>query len=444
MFDSKSKKASKKVARTIVEHAAQSFPIVKTVQAIQTALEVGSNVSQLVARASDVAERTQKFVPEMQVMAQSFCDNVKIIGYFSSTATAIGIGVNMVQTYQGIQALQLIAAKLDGISNQLAAQTALTAQKEFPQYVYDMIGERLNQTLDDPVCDHWFFLYHPDNDWYPKFYHLLEKKPFGQRFCGYTNQIDTIFIFMLAARRQIEKRNLRAREKGRPFRHVKLHLLMPAYQPVLIAEALKVPDEIGDFIMEGRINSNKAFVWLNLPEDQRSYVMDIGHWAPPSPGWLGWAMSKVGMAEKPLALGEPRVLGTRQRLDNEQNNSECEGSDGDAADDAGDEITNQSNSARESDAESNQHAATPLQHRRRGHRKKSRRREKESRGGKDRSHGEPSSANSHREHADKKASRNDEDNELGSANSPAELADKKASGLDEDNISSAASNPWVD
>ncbi|KAI5461814.1 hypothetical protein BGZ63DRAFT_386696 [Mariannaea sp. PMI_226] len=419
------KNARDKAVRAVIERSAQSLPIVKTVQAIHSFLEVGSNVSRLVSRVSEAAEETQKFIPEIQVMVHSLCDNAKTLGYFSTTATTVGIGINLVQTYQGIQALQLIAAKLEGISTQLAAQTALIAQKEFPQYVYDMIGERLNQTLDDPICDHWFFLYHPDNDWYPKFYHLLEKKPLGQRFCGYTNQIDTIFIFMQAARRQVERKNLRAQEKGRQFRNVKIHLLMPAYQPVLVAEALKIPEEIGDFVIEGRINSNKPFVWLNLPEEQRRYVMDIGHWVPPSLGWLDWAMSKVGMANGALVLREPRVLGTRQRQDNGDYKSECEGSDGGEVDErneeAGDDTASPetvSSQTKSPPTENTRRHATPIHHRRRGDRGKSQR--KESRGAKERTQGSASST----------------------TNPPYEQAPKK--GSKDQKVTASADNPWLD
>ncbi|KAK3378910.1 hypothetical protein B0T24DRAFT_610298 [Lasiosphaeria ovina] len=91
-----------------------------------------------------------------------------------------------------------------------------------------MIRERPGQTSDDAVSDHWFFLSHPDDDWYPKFYHLLEKQPVGPRFCGYTNHVDLSSFFMLAARRFIEERERRAREAGRHFRPVRLHLLIPA------------------------------------------------------------------------------------------------------------------------------------------------------------------------------------------------------------------------
>jgi hypothetical protein len=79
-----------------------------------------------------------------------------------------------------------------------------------------MIRERVTQTSLDPAFDHWFFVYHPNNDWYPGFYHILQREPIGPKFCGYTNQIDTAFVFMLAVRRRIKRKERRAQEKVVP------------------------------------------------------------------------------------------------------------------------------------------------------------------------------------------------------------------------------------
>ncbi|RTE83014.1 hypothetical protein BHE90_002411 [Fusarium euwallaceae] len=364
------KKARKKALKMASKVGSQAMPIIKTVQAGHGIFKLGNavtNVNDFVSKASGVADSVQKFIPEMQVMGESFCDSMEIFTYFAMAATTIGIGANLVLAYQGIQALHLIAAKLDNISTNLAAQAALTAQRHFPRYVYSMIQERLSQTTDDPACDHWFFLFHPDNDWYPEFYHLLESNSPGPRFCGYTNQIDTIFIFMLAARRRIEERARRARREGRSFRHIRLHLLIPAYQTILIFEALRIPEEIGDFIMEGRINSNREFVWLNLPEEQRHYVTGIGNLVPSTLGWWDWAMLKIGLGDEPPKLGEPRTLGTRQQS-NDSGQHEYEGGD---EGDLGDEFDGESISSREGmvpddepgSDERNRHLATPLHHR---------------------------------------------------------------------------------
>ncbi|KAL6410082.1 hypothetical protein AUP68_06492 [Ilyonectria robusta] len=230
-----------------------------------------------------------------------------------------------------------------------------------------MIRERVGVTSHDPDRDHWFFVYHPDNDWYPKFYHLVSDTPLGDRFCGYTNQIDTVFLSMLEARQRIKEEEDRARIRQQPIRPVKLHLLIPAYQPILIAEAPKIPENIGDFVIEGRINSGVEFVWLNLPREQRHYVEGIGEWIPPTPGWWDWCMSKLGLADEMPMLGEARVLGTRQQVqggDSEQDVDDSLGGGSDGDDNSSVVVQY------ESDGERDRHDATPLhQRRRRRHRR---------------------------------------------------------------------------
>lgn len=299
----KAYKKAAKIARDVT-------PVAKTIQAVQGILQVGETANKV----SSAADGLEKFIPAMQVMGKSLCDSTSLFMRFTTVASAAGIGANLVVTYQGVQALELIAARLQDISNSLAAQMALTAQREFPGYVYQMIRERLGGTAHDPSRDHWFFVYHPDNDWYPGFYHLVEREPLGPRFCGYTNQIDTAFVFMLAARQRLVEKKNKAMAAGSgsssATRPVQFHLLIPAYQPILIAEKLAIPEEIGDFLIEGRINSVREFVWLNLPESQKHYTSDIGHWVPPPLGWWQWARQSMGIDSVPPK--EHRVLGRSQ------------------------------------------------------------------------------------------------------------------------------------
>ncbi|KAH8653778.1 hypothetical protein BX600DRAFT_527035 [Xylariales sp. PMI_506] len=119
-----------------------------------------------------------------------------------------------------------------------------------------------------------------------------------------------------------------------------------------------LPEDIGDFVMKGRINSNKEFVWFNLPSEQmRRYVVDIGHWIPPERGWWDWAKAKFGMAAGPPRLGHLRVLGTRQ-----QENEDADEEDGEGEDNPDDESNGDYRLAA---GERNRHHATPLHGRRR-------------------------------------------------------------------------------
>lgn len=151
--------SSRKSLKDIPKAVQAASPLVKTVQAVEgiinagqlcyNANETAANLNEFIPKTSSMMDRMDAFVPSMQIMGQSFCDSVKILTSFTTIATTVGIGANIVLTYQGIQALNLIAARLGDVSATLAAQTALTAQKDFPQYVYDMVRERLGQTADD-------------------------------------------------------------------------------------------------------------------------------------------------------------------------------------------------------------------------------------------------------------------------------------------------------
>jgi hypothetical protein len=305
-------------ALEVASSCASATPVIKIVQAANKISKVGDVVqhaNDFLAGASQTVKGAQTILPQMHIMGQSLVDSARLFQQFSMVATTLSAGANIIQTYQGIQALNLIAAKLGDISDSLQAQAALTAQRDFPQYVFDMIRERLSQTSVDTERDHWFFLYHPDTDWYPKFFHLVEEKPLSPRFCGYTNQLDTVFMFMLAARERITKREMVKSRKRQHCRPVQLHLIIPAYQTILIPERIKIPEEIGDFVIEGRINSNRPFVWLNLPDEQQHYTFDVGMWSPPESGLWEKALEWMGISGKLKISDTPRVLGVAERVE---------------------------------------------------------------------------------------------------------------------------------
>ncbi|KAM0355016.1 hypothetical protein ACHAPU_000866 [Fusarium lateritium] len=305
-------------ALEVASSCASATPVIKIVQAANRLAKIGDVVhhaNEFLSSASQTAKGAQTILPQMHIMGQSLVDSARLFSQFSMVATTLGAGANIIQTYQGVQALNLIAAKLGDISNSLEAQAALTAQRDFPQYVFDMIRERLSQSSVDAEREHWFFLYHPDTDWYPKFFHLVEEKPLSPRFCGYTNQIDTVFMFMLAARERINKRETYKARKKQYCRPVQLHLIVPAYQIILIPEPIIIPEEIGDFVIEGRINSNRPFVWLNLPNHQHHYTFDVGMWSPPPPGFWEKTLEWVGMSDKPKISDVPRVLGVGEHIE---------------------------------------------------------------------------------------------------------------------------------
>lgn len=311
-FLSSNKTVRKKAIKTAYRHGDKLMPIVQSIQAAASGAYMLNNtlngalngttpltlaqmregadltkktVGDMVAVATDVAREIGSLVtPTMNFLTHSGVDSAMLFSSFGSIAAAGGIAFVAVKVLQGEAALERIAQSLDGIHAAQQAQVALTAQRDFPAHVHEMVHERVSQTSADPDMDHWFFVWHPDNDWHPGFFRKLEERPIGPAFCGYTHQLDTAFAFMRAARRRIAAKEAQARARGRGAarKPVRLHLLVPAYRHILILDPVRVPDDIGDFVMEGRIHDNRYLVVFNLPTDQVSrYTRDVGTYRPP-------------------------------------------------------------------------------------------------------------------------------------------------------------------
>jgi hypothetical protein len=284
--------------------ATELSSVVKIIQAAQDVLQVG----EFAGKAMDIANAVHHFVPTMQVIVGSVCDEITFLTRFATLASTVGIGTNLLLVYQGNKASKLIAARLKDIGDTLEAQTVLMAQTMFPEYVYNMIKEGLDQTAGDQSCIHWFFVYHPDNDWSPNFHKIILEKPLSNRFCGYSHQLDTLFVFMRVSRERLREKEARARRRGEFTLPVKFHILIPAYQPVVITESLSFPKDLGDFVVEGKIHKSQELVWLNIPQEQKHHLRYVGNFEQPVGGWE-YVMQLLGLSKLPT---KPRILGTRE------------------------------------------------------------------------------------------------------------------------------------
>src|SRR4051812_11131271 len=80
----------------------QGAPIMKTIQAATGLLRVGQTVNSIneaatgltgfLPKATRLVDSANSFVPTMQVMAQSFCDSLKVATQFRMVASTVGIG----------------------------------------------------------------------------------------------------------------------------------------------------------------------------------------------------------------------------------------------------------------------------------------------------------------------------------------------------------------
>jgi hypothetical protein len=306
-------KAAADILKPAAKAATEAQPIINVVRAGYGLYNIGNAIN----KALETTGTLNKAIPQMQVMVGSMCDKMVIMGAFAGAAAAVGIAANMIQTYQGVQALQRIEQRLGAIENTLEAQTALLAHKEFAEYVWLELNDRLLATADDPTAKHLFFVYHPDTMWYASFNHRLRSHPLSTRFCGYTECLDTAVLFMQAARDAFDKHEVKATRKrgsssssSHPPRPVVLHLMIPAYRPLLLDEFVIFPETLGRFVVEGAIHNSKKLVWMQIPKEQSHHLSRIENWAPPTPSLLQKMGGMVGLVTLPP--GTPRVLGTME------------------------------------------------------------------------------------------------------------------------------------
>ncbi|KAE9366538.1 hypothetical protein N431DRAFT_514982 [Stipitochalara longipes BDJ] len=361
----------RKATKTATKTAGKYGPVVKVFQAAHGVVKVGKMVNKCV----DLGETINETIPALRVMVGSFCDKITFISRFVGLAHVAGITSNIIQIYQGIDALREIGARLGEISNTLEAQTALQARTNFADLVYDELWDRLMGTSGDEKCSHWYFVYHPDTIWYSHFNRRIWEKPLGKRFCGYTNCLDMAVIFMLAVRKRLEHEQRSAERHRQPTRMVKLHLLIPAYRVLFIPEFVEFPEDLSCFVVEGAIHNSQHLVWLNIPEEQNRFLSRIKNWKPPKATFFQKIGAPIWLATLPPENTNSRVLGTRPEEDEDEDSSRA--SSGDDLDDTTSDDTALDNDSSSDDNENHarrrsssaNHSAEPPRHDKHEHRR---------------------------------------------------------------------------
>lgn len=123
------------------------------------------------------------FTPTMFIMKKSCCDSAQLVRSFCESATASGVGSNEVV---------------------VSFREPARIEDDFPKYVYQTIKRRLDETDSDKTHHHWFFVYHPLTRWHSEFGDLAKAEPLDERFCGFTDEIDTTVLFMKEVRQGIK------------------------------------------------------------------------------------------------------------------------------------------------------------------------------------------------------------------------------------------------
>lgn len=107
---------------------------------------------------------------------------------------------------------------------------------------------------------HFFYVWHPDSDWYPAFEERQAQHPLGPAFGGYDHDLATICVRMRADREAL----IGTADYGRT---AMLHLVIPAYYPLVIDRPIAFADELLPLTVTGSRHRGTDLVWFALRHD---------------------------------------------------------------------------------------------------------------------------------------------------------------------------------
>ncbi|KAJ6114842.1 hypothetical protein N7486_000620 [Penicillium sp. IBT 16267x] len=176
---------------------------------------------------------------------------------------AVSMGVSAAR---GFQSSNSISGTLANIQKQRERMNILQSP--------DMFAEKVWKLLDDCIATEkdttWYFIYHPDTHWTSSFRHLLRSRGTQtRRFIGIFHDLNTAILFMQGIRVIDADQN--------PDEHPEFRLLIPTFYHIVIQSPLNFPSNIEPFKVYGERFDNDYLVYMNLPNVNKSNLINIGN-----------------------------------------------------------------------------------------------------------------------------------------------------------------------
>ncbi|KAK6720791.1 hypothetical protein SNK05_003886 [Fusarium graminearum] len=200
---------------------------------------------------------------EIRVVPDAFNSTPNFIGYFQTAA----LGAIPLAILDVGQAIRRVGASLESIRSELAIANVSTVQGwdggGFGSYVHRFVRNEMS-AFDDNGVDkggnyHYFYVWHPDTDWYTAFEERQAEQPLGPSFGGYHHDLVTICLRMRADREALKATT----EHGIT---AVLHFVIPAYQPLVVDTEFKFAEELFPLIVTGARHRGIDLVWLALDQ----------------------------------------------------------------------------------------------------------------------------------------------------------------------------------
>ncbi|KAJ9412407.1 hypothetical protein FOXG_06944 [Fusarium oxysporum f. sp. lycopersici 4287] len=210
---------------------------------------------------------------EIRVVPNAFNSTPTFLAYFEAAA----LGSISLVLLDVASAIRRVGASLDAIRSELEIANVARVQGwghgGFGAYVHRFVQNEMAAV--DGTQDgqhHFFYVWHPDSDWYPAFEGRQAEDPLGPAFGGYHHDLATICLRMRA-----DREALIATTDYR--RAAVFHLVIPAYYPLVMDHPIAFADELLPLVITGGRYRGADLVWFAIrrdPREERLHLNFVG------------------------------------------------------------------------------------------------------------------------------------------------------------------------
>ncbi|RSL79877.1 hypothetical protein CDV31_017169, partial [Fusarium ambrosium] len=220
----------------------------------QAYAEQGEAFKELGKAATEFSKRLQS--KEIRIVHEAFnSSSVFTIAFQSAAVVAISLTLLSVD-----DAIKRVGSALEDIRNELAIANVAKVQGwdkyGFGGHVHGFVAHEM-AAVKNSKNQHYFYVWHPDTDWYQKFDEKREKKPLGPNFGGYNSDLNTICLRMSSDRAALTKLTKHGPDAI-------FHLLIPTYFPIVMSEPVAFHDSLLPLVITGQTHREANFVWFVL------------------------------------------------------------------------------------------------------------------------------------------------------------------------------------
>lgn len=137
---------------------------------------------------------------EVIVIPGAFNSSPVFTDYFQAAA----LGAILLVLLDVASAIKAVGQSLEGIRSELAISNISRVQGwgdgGFGGYVHRFVQNEMTVVYGADNQHHFFYVWHPDSDWYPAFEGRQREEPLGSAFGGYHHELATICLRMRADR----------------------------------------------------------------------------------------------------------------------------------------------------------------------------------------------------------------------------------------------------